>query len=102
MTDFCEPCAAECLAALLGLKNATGDDLVLWSKCVIEGSGNYADDPAIWRRNEAAFQRFDAELSEMCAFIKNNPDDSILSAMVNSDADLTFDEIRSRSTDALL
>jgi len=95
MTDFCEPCAAECLAALLGLKNATGDDLVLWSKCVIEGSGNYADDPAIWRRNEAAFQRFDAGLAEMCAFLKNNPDDSILSAMVNADADLTFDEIRS-------
>jgi cytochrome P450 len=95
MADFCEPCAAECLAALLGLKNAAAADLVLWSKCVIEGAGNYADDPAIWRRNDAAFQRFDAGLAEMCASLRDKPDDSILSAMVNSDQALTFEEIRS-------
>ena len=95
MADFAEPCAADCLAALLGLKNATSADLVMWSRCVIEGSGNYANDPAIWKRNEIELGRFDEALAEMISFLKKSPDESIVSAMVNSNEEFTFDEIRS-------
>jgi cytochrome P450 len=93
--DFAEPCAAECLAALLGLNNATSADLVMWSKCVIEGAGNYADDPAIWKRNKVELERFDEALADAIKFLRGKPDSSIVSAMVNSGEQFTFDEIRS-------
>ena len=39
--------------------------------------------------------RFDEALAEMISFLKKSPDESIVSAMVNSNEEFTFDEIRS-------
>lgn len=87
--------SAECLSALLGLRNATAADLNLWSQCVIEGSANYADDPRIWERNAVAFRRFDSLVREMIAILESHPDESILSAMVHASERLTLEEIKS-------
>jgi cytochrome P450 len=93
VAHFAWQVSAECLSALLGLRNAGAEDLNLWSQCVIEGSANYADDPRIWERNAVAFRRFDAVVREMIEILRSDPDESILSAMIHEA--LTLEEIKS-------
>ena len=80
--DFAAPYAAENLRAVTGLHNVTQHDLQRWSQTMIDATGNYADDPVVWAKGEASYNEVDEALDEMLDWHRRNPDDSLLSALV--------------------
>jgi cytochrome P450 len=81
VTEFAAPYAAENLRVVLGFRNATGDDLQRWSQTLIDGTGNYADDPDAWAAAERSSQEVDAAVDEMLPYLRRNPDASLLSVL---------------------
>ena len=97
MTEFAAPLAARCLGAVLGLPEASDDELQFWSQAVMDGTSNYGDDPDTWERSERACDQIDTHVDAAVDRAQEQPDSSVISAMVTSDGDgtpLTRDEIR--------
>jgi cytochrome P450 len=97
MGDFAGPFTARCLAAILGITGADDDQLQFWSQALMDGTGNYGDDPDIWARSERAAREIDAAVDTAVARVADTPDPSIISAMVHHDGGgtpLDLDEIR--------
>ncbi|NEM08897.1 cytochrome P450 [Geodermatophilus normandii] len=92
VADFAAPLAATNLGTLLGLPDATAADIQEWSQAIIDACGNYADDPAVWARNDRAVQAVDAAITEILPYLREHPDSSVISAMLQ--AGLNPDEIR--------
>jgi cytochrome P450 len=81
VTEFAAPYAAENLRVVLGFRNATGDDLERWSQTLIDGTGNYADDPDVWAAAERSSQEVDAAVDELLPYMRRNPDAGLLSVL---------------------
>jgi cytochrome P450 len=92
--DFAAPCAATCLGQLLGLRNSTEKELQRWSQGMIDGCGNYGDDPAIWARSDAGSAELGAALNEIIPVLRSEPDGSMVSALLSSPEAFTHEEIR--------
>lgn len=90
---FATPCASRALAGLLGLPNVPWQDLAIWSQAMMDGTGNYGDDPEIWRRSDAAAAGIEAAVDEVIPYLRKNPDNSIISAMLHAADPLNRDEI---------
>ncbi|WP_206447199.1 cytochrome P450 [Agrococcus sp. KRD186] len=80
--DFAAPFAAESLRQIIGLHNATQQDLQRWSQTLIDATGNYADDPAVWAKGKRSFDEVDAVLDEMLPWHAANPNESLLSQLL--------------------
>jgi cytochrome P450 len=93
--DFASPCAAACLGRVLGLRNATPEDLRRWSQAIIDGCGNYGNDPQIWQRCSDASHEIDAALADIAPYLNRNPDSSLISDLQHSKAGFTREEIKS-------
>lgn len=91
---FAAPCAALALGRLLGLYNTPADDLRRWSQALIDGTGNYGNDPAIWARADAAAAEVDAAIDDITPYLRAHPDESVISCMLNAADPLSRDEIR--------
>lgn len=81
--DYAAPFAAENLRLICGFYNSTQEDLQRWSQDMIDGTGNYADDPAVWAKSETASSEVDAAIDEMLPYFKENPDHSLLSGLAS-------------------
>jgi cytochrome P450 len=92
--DFAAPCAAICLGQLLGLRNSTEAELRRWSQGMIDGCGNYGDDPAIWARSTAGKTELEAALREISPVLRHQPDGSMVSALLQSPEAFSEEEIR--------
>lgn len=95
--DFAAPCAASCLGRMLGLKNADAGDLRRWSQAIIDGCGNYADDPIVWKRCHEATREIELAIADMVPHLRANPDGSLISALLSSPEHFTPEEIRSNA-----
>ena len=82
--EFAAPCASRSLAAMLGLTNVPHEDLQIWSQAMMDGTGNYGNDPEIWARSDAASAGVDAALDEMIPYLQESPDHSIISSMLHA------------------
>jgi cytochrome P450 len=85
MRDFAGPFTARCLAAILGLQGCSDEELERWSQALMDGTGNYADDPVVWERSERAAREIDAATTAALARVRAEPDASIISAMAHAD-----------------
>ncbi|MFK4227883.1 cytochrome P450, partial [Streptomyces sp. NPDC019890] len=94
-TDFAGPMAARSLAVVLGLHEVAPQDLQTWSQAMMDGTGNYGDDPAVWQRSDAAAGAVDEAVDAAIASLRSAPDESVISAMLHADDPLTPEEIRS-------
>ncbi|WP_075201035.1 cytochrome P450 [Leucobacter celer] len=93
--DFAAPFAAESLRELIGLHNATQQDLQRWSQTMIDATGNYADDPEVWALGKQSFDEVDLALDEMLAWHAANPNESLLSQLLQiPDYRMPLDRIR--------
>ncbi|WP_125098627.1 cytochrome P450 [Leucobacter chromiireducens] len=93
--DFAAPYAAETLRNVIGLYNATQEDLQRWSQTMIDATGNYADDPEVWARGKQSFDEVDAVLDEMLAWHQKHPDNSLLSSLLRiPDYEMPLERIR--------
>lgn len=94
-SEFASPMASRALAAIIGLSNVRWEDLVWWSQALIDATGNYGDDPAIWARNDRAVAMLEAAIDERMEALKGTDDLSVISGMVNAAEPLTRQQIHS-------
>lgn len=91
--EFAGPMAARSLAAVLGLYEVDPQDLQTWSQAMMDGTGNYGDDPVVWQHSEAASRAVDEAVHEAITRLRSAPDQSVISAMLHASDPLTPDEI---------
>jgi cytochrome P450 len=94
IADFAEPLAAANLALVLGLRNATADDIADWSRAMMAGNSNYADDPDIWLRAERATRAIEEAVAEIAEKVRREPDGSVISSMVHAAEPVALTEIQ--------
>lgn len=93
--DFAAPYAAESLRQITGLYNSTQEDLQRWSQTMIDATGNYADDPEVWRLGEQSYTEVDEALDEMLRWHSANPDHSLISQLLRiPDYEMPIERIR--------
>ncbi|WP_413319024.1 cytochrome P450 [Agrococcus sp. 1P02AA] len=93
--DFAAPFAAESLRQIIGLHNASQEDMQRWSQTMIDATGNYADDPAVWAKGKRSFDEVDVALDEMLQWHAANPDESLLSQLLRiPDYEMPIERIR--------
>jgi hypothetical protein len=83
LAEFALPLAGECLKSVTGLTNIRFSEIDAWSQAMIEGIANYAGDPAIEARCNAATAGIDAAIDDMLPVVKKAPDHSLLSTMIH-------------------
>ena len=88
VTEFAAPYAAENLRVVLGFTNATQEDMQRWSQTLIDGTGNYADDPDVWAAAERSSREVDEAIDEMLPVLRSRPDAGLLSVLGSSDMPL--------------
>ncbi|MFF8234929.1 cytochrome P450 [Streptomyces caelestis] len=92
--DFAEPLVAANLALVLGLRNASAADIADWSRAMMDGNSNYADDPGIWLRAERATRAIEEAVAEMAEVTRCEPDGSVISSMVHAADPVELAEIQ--------
>ncbi|GAA4153367.1 cytochrome P450 [Phytohabitans flavus] len=92
--QFAGPLAARNLALVLGLRDASDVDMQRWSQAMMDGGGNYADDPVVWERADKAAAEIDEAVYAAVRHVREHPDESVISSMVHAADPLTVDEIR--------
>ncbi len=93
-TEFAGPLAARNLAMVLGLQGVSDADMQRWSQAMMDGGGNYADDPVVWARSDEAALQIDEAVYEAVAYLREHPDNTVISSMIQSSEDLNIDEMR--------
>jgi cytochrome P450 len=92
--EFCGPLAARNLAMVLGLDGVSDIDMQRWSQAMMDGGGNYADDPEVWERARRAGDEIDAAVADTVARVSRTPDESVISAMIHAPDPLDIEQIR--------
>ncbi|EKU49187.1 cytochrome P450 [Brevibacterium casei] len=93
--DFAAPYAAETLRRMIGLYNVGQEDMQRWSQTLIDGVGNYSDDPVVWAKAERSFNEVDLALDEMLDHHLTHRDDSLLSGLLSMPGDrMPIEQIR--------
>lgn len=81
--DFAAPVASQNLIDLLGFPNSVDvEDMRRWSTDFIAGTGNLLDDREIWARCDASREEVDAVLDDLLPRLRENPDASITSHLL--------------------
>lgn len=80
--NFAAPFAAENLRQILGFENATHEDLQRWSQDMMDGTGNYANDPAVWTRCYKSFDEVDVAIDELVPRLQREPNGTLLSQVL--------------------
>ena len=94
-TTLAGPFAAECLTHLLGITNASIDDMQRWSQVLIDGAGNFGWDEAPFKASDIANSEMNACFDAMIDHHKAEQGPSALSVMVNADDPIEMSQIRS-------
>jgi hypothetical protein len=84
VSEFAAPYAAENLRVVLGFRNARQEDMQRWSQTLIDGTGNYADDPDVWALAERSSAEVDAAIDEMLPVLRADPDASLLAQLAGT------------------
>lgn len=92
--DYAGPLAARNLADLLGFGDVGEQDMQRWSQSMMDGGGNYADDADVWARAEQSTVEIDVVVDATIERVRAEPDESVVSAMVNAEDPLLPEEIR--------
>ncbi len=79
------PFAARCLTHLLGIPEASDDDMQRWSQILIDGAGNFGWSDALFAECDQANDEMDALFSAAMDRHKAEPNQSALSVMLNAE-----------------
>lgn len=79
------PFAAHCLKHLLGIEEASDEDMQRWSQALIDGAGNFGWRPAPFARSDRANDEMDALFERVIRRHRAVPNPSALSVMVNAE-----------------
>ncbi|MFC7703684.1 cytochrome P450 [Plastorhodobacter daqingensis] len=92
--DFAAPMAARALMEITGLVNVDWQDMLWWSQSLINATGNYGDDAAIWSRNDEARRQMDLAINDRIRELRGTDDLSAISGMINAEDPLSEDQVR--------
>jgi cytochrome P450 len=87
------PLAARILADILGLPDASDEDMQFWSQALIDGAGNFGWAPEPFERVDRANAAMDAMIADRVEVLRANPDQSALSVMINADDPIPMSQI---------
>lgn len=87
------PYAARGLAVLLGIENATDEQMQHWSQALIDGSGNFGEEPSLFETSDAANVEINALLDKTQARHRDAPNNSAFSVMLNADDPIEMSQI---------
>lgn len=91
---FARPYAADNLAAVIGLPDLNHQDVVRWSQSMVAASANLLHDPDLFKASDLANDQLDALITDAIPYLREHPDDSMLSVMLHSDDPLPLETIR--------
>jgi len=94
-TELAAPFAARCLTHLLGITEASDEDMIRWSQTLIDGAGNFAGLPEPFEKSDAANAEMDRLFAKCAERVRASPDASALSAMVNAENPIPMSQIYS-------
>jgi len=83
--DLSAPIAARILAHILGIPEATDEQMIFWSQALIDGAGNFGWLPGPFEVSDRANAEMDLMLAKAIARVRAEPDRSALSVMVNAE-----------------
>lgn len=87
------PYAARGLSVLLGIEDASDEDLQGWSQALIEGAGNFGWRPEPFEVSDRANDEMDALFDRLADRYRVAPNHSALSVMVNADDPIPMSQI---------
>lgn len=85
------PIAGRSLAAVVGFEDVSWQTIAAWSQGMMDGAGNYGQDPALTARALAVGREIEAAVDRNAERLRAAPDASALSSMLA--AGLSMDEI---------
>ncbi len=85
--------AARGLAVLLGMEEASDDDMMEWSQALIEGAGNFGWQDAPFARTDRANDEMNALLDSIQDRHRAEPNNSAFSAMLNAEDPIEMSQI---------
>ncbi|WP_067925244.1 cytochrome P450 [Alicyclobacillus shizuokensis] len=97
VSAFADPFAAHCLKHVLGLRDATDGDMQRWTRDLMDGTSNYADDESVWERARKSAAEIDEAVDLALTRVRRQPDGTIISSMVHTEVEgpaITREEIR--------
>ena len=92
-TQLSSPIAARILAHILGIPEATDEEMIFWSQALIDGAGNFGWEPGPFAVSDHANLEMNALLEKAVERVRTNPDRSALSVMVNADNPIPMSQI---------
>ena len=87
------PFAARCLTHLLGITEASDEDMQRWSQVLIDGAGNFGWQDALFAPCDAANDEMDALFKRKSDEYVKSPNNSALSVMVNAETPIPESQI---------
>ena len=91
--DLSGPIAARILAHILGIPEATDEQMIFWSQALIDGAGNFGWRPEPFVISDHANLEMDALLARAVERVRAEPDRSALSVMVNAENPIPMSQI---------
>lgn len=92
-TAIAEPMAGQALAEVLGFVGVSWQDMARWSQAMIDGAGNYSNDPEISRLAMQAACEVEAAVDEVLPYHRDNPNSSALSSMLHAEQPQGIEQI---------
>lgn len=92
-SSFAAPFASKVLTEILGFEGVDWRDLAGWSQAMMDGLGNYADDPEISRRARVATDGTKAAIDRVMEKHRTEHNPSILSSIAHSGIPHTPEQI---------
>ena len=94
-TALAGPFAARCLTHLLGIPEASDEDMQRWSQILIDGAGNFGWTDALFAECDKANDEMDALFIAAAERHRAEPNQSALSVMVNAEDPIPQSQIHS-------
>lgn len=91
--DLSGPIAARILAHILGIPEATDEQMIFWSQALIDGAGNFGQRPEPFVISDHANLEMNVLLDQAVERVRANPDRSALSVMVNAENPIPMSQI---------
>ncbi|KFE34918.1 cytochrome P450 [Thioclava atlantica] len=92
-TELCGPLAARILAHVLGIPEASDEEMQRWSQRLIDGAGNFGWKPEPFAASDEANDEMDLLFGQLCDKRRAEPDGSAYSVMLNADDPIPMSQI---------
>lgn len=94
-SELAAPISARCLAHLLGLPDASDEDLIRWSQTLIDGAGNFGYEQELFDLTDAANIEMNTCIDAMIEANKGKDEPNAICAMLQGDDPLETPVIQS-------